>query len=117
MLCEPSLACGCYLCDAHNCKLLLQQHIPIMLWDFVFHNNILTLAMCVCFDTTWITIGRQMWFMRHYPHEKLCQYKRWLWGASSSVDVIASSLATILTSPTVSMSCFMGIGYGFYTSY
>jgi hypothetical protein len=88
-----------------------------MLWDFVFHNNILTLAMCVCFDTTWITIGRQMWFMRHYPHEKLCQYKRWLWGASSSVDVIASSLATILTSPTVSMSCFMGIGYGFYTSY
>lgn len=66
--------------------------------------------------------------MRHCPNKKLFQYKNWLWGASSLLDMIAFSLATIqifdviedvtiLTSPTTLMSCFMAIVDGFYTLY
>lgn len=55
MPCWPSPACGCYLCD------LLQAD------QISFHiNNHSTCVGCVVNNSSYITIARQRWCIRHY---------------------------------------------------
>jgi hypothetical protein len=54
---------------------------------------------------------RQGWFMRHYLHQKLCQFEIRLWSVSLKVDVVAFSLTLVEKLLVVSVSCLVGLLY------
>jgi hypothetical protein len=73
-------------------------------------SNIIVGCVCQCVvnNPTWITMVRWRWYTIHCSHQNIWQFGRWIWVASPSVDVMASSLSLGLTLLIVLVSFFVG---------